>query len=268
MLRTRVITALVLAPLAVSAIFLLPLPWYAACFWVVGAAGLYEWLGLAGVTGTPARVAALAALAAAAVAVWHAPAVWPVVIVAACVFWLLAAGLVMVYPKGSARALRPVLVVPAGALACLAAWLALVIIRGQPGGAVWVLWLLLLVWSADIGAYFAGTRFGRRRLAPHVSPGKTWEGAAGGVAASLAVAAAMLALVGESVLAWLPAVVLLVIVSIFGDLFESVLKRHRGVKDSGALLPGHGGVLDRIDSVIAALPVFALILLMTAAGRP
>jgi phosphatidate cytidylyltransferase len=261
LLRTRVITALVLAPLVVSAIYLLPLPWFAACFWLAAAAGLFEWVGLAGLTGMAARALSIAALAAVALAAWYAPGLWSIGLAAGSVFWLIAIALVLAYPRGAFLTTRPWVSVPAGLLVCWAAWLALVVIRDQPGGATWLLWLLLLVWSADIGAYFAGTRFGRRRLAPKVSPGKTWEGAAGGLAASLAVATAMLVIMGEPALRWLPVIVLLVVVSIFGDLFESILKRQRGVKDSGALLPGHGGALDRIDSMVASLPVFALILL-------
>jgi phosphatidate cytidylyltransferase len=121
------------------------------------------------------------------------------------------------------------------------------------------MWLLVLVWSADVGAYFAGRRFGRRKLAPAVSPGKTWEGAFGGMLVSLALCGGALLVLGLPAW-WLLAVAGLVVVSIFGDLFESVIKRVRGVKDSSNLLPGHGGILDRIDSLLAVLPVFALIL--------
>ena len=108
--------------------------------------------------------------------------------------------------------------------------------------------------------------FGRRKLAPQVSPGKTWEGVGGGALVSLAITSGMLVLMGSFALWWLPVILILFAVSIFGDLFESALKRHLGVKDSGSLLPGHGGALDRIDSVIAALPVFALLLSLTAAA--
>ena len=121
------------------------------------------------------------------------------------------------------------------------------------------MWLFLLVWGADIGGYFAGRRFGRRKLAPAVSPGKTWAGAVGGLLLAGAVTLLPLSVLGRPVLTWAPVVAALVVLSIFGDLFESALKRQRGVKDSGALLPGHGGVLDRIDALLAALPAFALL---------
>lgn len=260
MLRARIITAVILAPLVISAIYLLPLPWYGAFFWLIAAAGVYEWVGLAGITGLAGRTACLTGLAALALVTWRQPDYWLLVLWLGCAFWLLAAAMVLAYPRGAASLVRPLLAVPSALLVGWSAWVGLVVIRDQPGGATWVLWLLLLIWSADIGAYFAGHRFGHRRLAPRVSPGKTWEGAAGGALASLAVAGTMLLPLGAMGPLWVPVILLLVVVSVFGDLFESVLKRQRGVKDSGTLLPGHGGVLDRIDSVLAALPVFALIL--------
>jgi phosphatidate cytidylyltransferase len=129
---------------------------------------------------------------------------------------------------------------------------------------LWLIWVFMLAWGADIGAYFAGHAFGRRKLAPRVSPGKTWEGVIGGLALALAVCALGAFWLTPGWVGWLPVIVLLVAVSVFGDLFESVLKRATGVKDSGTLLPGHGGVLDRIDSLLAVLPVFAVLLTTTA----
>ena len=111
---------------------------------------------------------------------------------------------------------------------------------------------------ADIGAYFAGRRYGKRKLAPQVSPNKTWEGLLGGAAATLAWGAA--AAIAFGAWLWLCAAVLVAVAAVFGDLFESVLKRTRGVAESGGILPGHGGLLDRADSVLAAAPAFALLL--------
>ena len=134
------------------------------------------------------------------------------------------------------------------------------VIREQPQGALWLIWLLLLVGVADVGAYFTGRAWGRRKLAPRLSPGKTWEGAAGGALLSALVGGGVLAAWGR--LSWflVGVTLLLIAVGVFGDLLESLLKREAGAKDSGTLLPGHGGVLDRIDSALAALPVFALLL--------
>jgi phosphatidate cytidylyltransferase len=270
LLRSRITTALVLAPLVILAIYLLPPPAFAGVFWLIAAAGAYEWAGLARLEG-PLRWVYVAALAALALVVWFAPAYWPHILWVGSAFWVLAAVVVVAYPRSGAFIGHRLVVVPVGLLVTLAAWLALVVIRDQPGGATWVLWLMLLVWSADIGAYFAGRSFGRLKLAPHVSPGKTWEGVFGGASVSLAVALLMLAAMGAMgalALWWVPVVLLLAAVSVFGDLFESVLKRQRGVKDSGSLLPGHGGVLDRIDSLVAVLPVFALLLSLTVAAGP
>jgi phosphatidate cytidylyltransferase len=124
-----------------------------------------------------------------------------------------------------------------------------------------VLLILLLVWIADIAAYFVGRAWGRRKLAPSISPGKTWEGALGGTAAALVYAIILATFIaGFSWVPYLLAATLVAVLSIVGDLFESAAKRYAAVKDSGALLPGHGGVLDRIDSATAALPAAALLL--------
>ena len=147
----------------------------------------------------------------------------------------------------------------AGLCALVPAWLALARLRlGGPRGAEWVLFCLLLVWMADIGAYFAGRRFGRRRLAPEVSPGKTWEGVLGGVAACIPVAVGGSFWFSVPLGGFLVLCLAAVACSIVGDLTESLLKRFAGVKDSGTLFPGHGGVMDRIDSLTAAAPVLLL----------
>ncbi len=260
MLRARIITALILAPLVIAAIYLLPLAGYAAFFWLIAAAGAYEWAGLAGIASAAGRIAYLVPLAVLALVTWRFPEYWQLILWLGAGFWVLAAIAVLAYPRGGRLSVQPVLAIPAGLLVGWSAWMALVVIRAEPGGATWVLWLLFLVWGADIGAYFAGRRFGRRKLAPAVSPGKTWEGLIGGTLVSLLLTLAMLVPMGAFALWWAPVIVALVAVSVFGDLFESVMKRARGVKDSGALLPGHGGALDRIDSVVAVLPVFALVL--------
>ena len=141
-----------------------------------------------------------------------------------------------------------------------AAWGAAMTLRMAPNGVHWLVWLFVLVSAADIGAYFAGTAWGRRKLAPALSPAKTWEGVAGGAVLSFLVCGGALAALGLLSMAAAAVIVLLIAVSVFGDLLESLLKRQSGVKDSGTLLPGHGGLLDRVDSELAALPVFALLL--------
>ena len=150
----------------------------------------------------------------------------------------------------------------AGTLAVVPAWCALAVIHvEEPHGHRWLLLVLMVIWAADTGAYFVGRKLGRHKLSPRISPNKTVEGLLGGAAAGLLVAVAGAPLAGAT-LAQLPAVALVAVAtvgfSVVGDLYESLLKRHVGAKDSGDLIPGHGGLLDRLDSVFAALPVFAL----------
>ena len=175
--------------------------------------------------------------------------------VAASLFWILVAP---VWLARGVSAQQRVALATSGLLVLVPAALALVLLR--PGQ---VLQVLVLVWIADSAAYFVGRRWGRRKLAPSISPGKTWEGAWGGIAG-----AALYAMIGATFLtgiarlpAYLALAVVLAAISIVGDLFESAAKRQAEVKDSGALLPGHGGILDRIDSATAVLPVAALVLL-------
>jgi phosphatidate cytidylyltransferase len=156
----------------------------------------------------------------------------------------------------------------AGALALLPTWYAVVRIDGHwPQGAQWTLFILVLCVAADTGAFFAGRWFGRVPLAPRVSPNKTWEGVLGGIVLALIVAAAAASWFGVPPVRFLPLCAGAAAFSVVGDLTESLLKRHVNLKDSGRLFPGHGGVLDRIDSVTAATPVMALGLLWLGVGR-
>jgi phosphatidate cytidylyltransferase len=168
-------------------------------------------------------------------------------------------------PIAPEHRLRPLLLVGAPLLTAMA-WIALVRLHALPsGGPVLVLTLLILVWLADSAAYFTGRAFGRHRLAPVVSPGKTVEGLAGAMAGAAALGSALAGLgVVDSagVMITIALCVVVAVLSVAGDLFESFAKRAAGQKDSGHLLPGHGGVLDRIDSLIAAAPVFVLGLLL------
>ena len=149
----------------------------------------------------------------------------------------------------------------AGSLCVIPAWCALGWLHSEALGPRWTLFALVLIWAADSGAYFVGSKFGKHKLAPAISPGKTWEGVVGGMAAAMLLAVLVLKGLG---LSWsaLPALALLTAItagiSVVGDLFESLMKRHAGLKDSGTIFPGHGGVMDRIDSLLAALPVFVV----------
>jgi phosphatidate cytidylyltransferase len=155
----------------------------------------------------------------------------------------------------------------AGLLVVIPAWCAVVALHGgpvahpPPNSAWWVIFFAGIVVAADSGAYFAGTRFGGRKLAPMISPGKTWAGVYGALACAAVIGLAGGWITHASPLLLLGVIALALVTvafSIIGDLFESLIKRHAGVKDSGALFPGHGGLFDRMDSIVAALPVFVL----------
>lgn len=265
MLSQRVLTALLLAPLAIAIILLPTTPWFAGICAAVFVAALEEWLRLAGVRGTAARIALLATAGVLFVLLWQVHAGLPgaALLALGVAWWLLALAWLRHFAFGAApTAENRRLKLAAGLLVVLPAWIALVTLHGlEPHGHWWTLLALVIVWAADIGAYFSGRTFGKRKLAPQISPGKTRAGAYGALVAGLLVCLAGGALLGVhgASLAGLGLLgVITVAASIVGDLLESLMKRHAGVKDSGSLFPGHGGLLDRLDSVFAALPVFAL----------
>lgn len=280
MTRTRVIAALVMAPTAIAAILLLPTPWLAAVAALVMLTGLWEWLKLAGVDDSlPRTVLVGLNLLLMVLLVWasrsdagFSPALFQLVTLAGAAGWVLSL-LWLMRPRlgASDRPVNRALKLAAGTLAVVPAWCALCLVHSdgfsalggeaEPMAHRWLLAALALVWAADTGAYFAGRHLGRHKLAPTISPNKTIEGAAGGVVAGIVAAIGFGWLAGAGVPQW-PGLALVALAatlfSIVGDLVESLLKRQAGVKDSGDLIPGHGGVLDRIDGVLAALPVFAI----------
>jgi phosphatidate cytidylyltransferase len=271
MTRTRLLAALFMTPLAIAAVLFLDTPWLVALAAVLFLAGLWEWFRLAEIDDTLHRSILLVANLAMMVAiVWASRSsngfsfvLFQIATVIGVAWWLLAMLWLRNFNFASdhdthARMFK----LAAGTLAVVPAWAALALIHGSTAnGHRWLLIALLVIWAADTGAYFAGRHFGKHKLSPRISPNKTIEGLVGGMLASLAIALAAAPLAGATV-NQLPAVALVVVVtvgfSVVGDLFESLLKRHVGAKDSGDLIPGHGGILDRIDSVLAALPVFAL----------
>jgi phosphatidate cytidylyltransferase len=274
MLKLRVITALVLVLILAVALWGLNLQGFAVFTAVIFALAAWEWANLAGYQAPLQRVAVAAAFSAGALVLALASGVvfstamygWVVtlVLLLATLFWLQSVYWVSTYPASATHWSLPRRRLLAGALVLWPAWLALVYLRSLEHGAWLFLYVAALVSAADIGAYFAGRRFGKRKLAPRVSPGKSWAGFFGGQAATIVLAL----LVGASGLLPVPLTTLLIatitasIASVYGDLVESMIKRERGIKDSSNLLPGHGGVLDRIDSVTAAAPVFTLFLLL------
>lgn len=266
MLKLRVVSGLALAVVMIAAIVYLPTPWLAAFLLLLCLLAAREWAKLAGIVTRAGWLVYAIAVSGAAAVLWVAlenrPSVAVAALVSGAVFWILALGVVLTYPRSRVVLLCKPAMIVAGVVALPAAWLALVQVAKTAHGPGLLIWLLAAAAAADIGAYFAGRRFGRRKLASHVSPGKTWEGAIGGAVAILAwavVGAVYFDTALPSLPGWLALVAVLFVASVTGDLFESAFKRARGVKDSGGLLPGHGGVLDRVDSVIATAPVFALL---------
>lgn len=267
MLKTRIITALILAPIAIGGIFFLPPAGFAIFTGIVIALGGWEWANMAGLGSQLARGAYAAVVAVVLYSLWHVHALS--VLWLALVWWLVCFVLVRAYP-GLTEHWRPVPVrLVLGFLVLVPAWVGLNHLRtgsvefGQvTTGLLLILYVFFIVWVADIGAYFAGRAFGKAKLAPRVSPGKSWAGVWGGQVAVAVLAVVCSLLVGASLSQTLLLILVSLVtglVSVLGDLLESMFKRHRGIKDSSQLLPGHGGILDRIDSLTAAIPVFALL---------
>ncbi|MCZ8164742.1 phosphatidate cytidylyltransferase [Silanimonas sp.] len=265
MSRTRILTGLVLAPTAVAGLLWLPTEWLALVAAVLLLAGLWEWTRLTGLSDPMPRLGYITAnaLMIAALAWAAGPNLFALKAAAllGVAWWVLALAWLWRFEFGQAdRGRFRILKLLAGSLAAVPAWAALVWLHQLPGhGPRWALFAVMLVWAADTGAYFVGVRMGKHKMAPRISPNKSWEGFWGGLAGASLVAVFAVKPLG---LGWddLPVLVFLTIVaammSVAGDLFESLLKRHSGHKDSGHLIPGHGGMLDRLDSLLAALPVF------------
>ena len=281
MLKQRIITAVILAPAAISAIFYLPLPYFSALLLAILAIGAWEWGPLMGFVSNAKRLFFVVATAGLIALLWYMlppqdlwrddrqlAQVAVMLLWLAVLWWALSAVLMFVYPKlssfwSSHRSVRGLF----GWLTLIPTWLAFVVIRSNDypldpyHGAQLLMFLFLMVWSADIGAYFVGKSMGKHKLMPNVSPGKTIEGFIGGVVCACILTTALGFNLGWSVEQFtiaLAVTVLITTISVLGDLNESMFKRQAGVKDSGSILPGHGGVLDRIDSLTATAPIFAL----------
>lgn len=266
MLKWRVITALLLLPLVLGALFLLPTWGFALAVGLVVLIGAWEWARLVNVERLSSRWAWLGAAAVLMGLLGGStdPGLLLVpVLLLGLLWWIFASVQVLRFPdeESALAPFRGGLALMAGLLVLIPAWAGLTWLHGLDGGPWLVLMVLVITWAADVGAYFAGRGLGTRKLAPRVSPGKTWEGAIGGMLLALVAALGMWAVFPVPPLPLGPFLLLAavtVVFSVLGDLYESMIKRRRGVKDSGTLLPGHGGVLDRIDSLTATGTVFAL----------
>ena len=267
MLKQRIITALILLPIALCGFFLLKGSSFALFIGFVVTLGAWEWARLAGFTAQPVRVAYAVVVALILFIMYILPGLAPWVLGASVLWWGVATYLVLTYPRSSEHWASAASKLVIGLLILLPAWQGLVQIKQEPLGNWLIMAVMVLVWGADIGAYFSGRAFGKRKLAPQVSPGKSWEGVYGGLLLSLVITA-IVGLVRDwsfaQMLMGLIGAAVIVFISVVGDLTESMFKRQAGIKDSSNLLPGHGGVLDRIDSLTAAIPIFAVLLWMTA----
>lgn len=280
MLKSRLITAFILIPIVIAALFLLPPLGFAITILAICQLAAWEWGQLAGFAARSQRVwlALLCGLLLAFMLFTlpayqhsvHLPQVggplW-----ASLGWWIVVLALVLFYPNSAtfwrhSRAIRLIF----GLLTIVPFFWGMLALRQYHyqedhfAGAWWLLYVMVLVWGADSGAYMFGKLFGKHKLAPKVSPGKTWEGFLGGLAISALICwlFSVFAPLQVSLITLLICSIISALASVLGDLTESMFKREAGIKDSGSLIPGHGGILDRIDSLTAAVPVFACLLLL------
>lgn len=261
MLRLRVFTAVILGCVLLAGLFALKSQWTVLAFGVALTVGAWEWAAFGGLRRVPARLLYAGVMALLLYLGWWwsaEPEQLLMLLGAACCWWVAAFLWLLLAPERHSPTIALLCGVPVLVPAFVALGRLDVSGYGPARGPLVVLWLVFLVIAADIGAYFVGRQFGRHKLAPRVSPGKTWEGALGGLCA-----VALVSWVGALHFG-LPALLCVAcgcavgIFSVVGDLTESMFKRSAGLKDSGTILPGHGGMLDRIDSVTAAAPLYAL----------
>jgi len=258
----------------IGGIFFLPIEQFAYFIGFIVTVAAWEWANLSGYESPVVRIGYAAVMAASVGAIGYFmdsnPGLDRIVLAIGAVWWLFACFLVIQYPKQvslwQAKPVRAVL----GFLVLLPMWVGFMTLKSQPHSALIIIYVMFLIWGADTGAYFAGKTWGNKKLAPNVSPGKSWAGFWGGLATTGLIAVIFTLCVNQ----WLRPMMMddfillaimtfiTAIISVMGDLVESMMKRNRGIKDSSQLLPGHGGVLDRIDSMASAVPVFAFFMLL------
>jgi phosphatidate cytidylyltransferase len=266
MLKARILTAIVLIPVFIALFVTLPPRGFAILTGMMVLLGAFEWSQFLGLKNFPRSIffpfLMIACLFFSLYLLFNHYLSIPYVMITAFVWWLFVSIWVFLYPKGSQIWGKSIFIkIVMGIMTLMPCWLALNFLRVLPHGLSILFILLILIWAADTGAYFAGKGFGKHKLLPHVSPGKTWEGFIGAMFTTVIVMGFVVYFFKIPKEQWLWLLILgfvTVVFSIVGDLFESMLKRAAGIKDSGKILPGHGGILDRIDSLTSAAPVFAL----------
>jgi len=262
-MKTRLLAVLIMLPAALAAIFLLSTPWLAALTALILLGALREWYVLLDVRGLECTALLVLNLLLMALLVWASKgslALFHLSVLIGAVFWLLVPLWLRRARFGAdGERLARMLKLLAASLAVIPAWAALVVLH--TAGPLWLLTALAITWGADSGAYFTGRAWGKRKLAPYISPNKTVEGVYGGLVVGVLAGLGFGGWAGTAAgdLGGLAlAALATVLAAVLGDLFESLIKRHAGAKDSSQLIPGHGGLLDRLDAIFAALPVFAL----------
>jgi len=251
-MKQRIITAVIALIVLMLVLFVVPEQVALLVIVAVMLVGAWEWSAFFNMPGTAVRVAYVVAIGALLAAVSYGPVDAELVLKVSLVWWVCALIWSFVFPTPVPSVVRWL----AGALVLVPLYVAL--IKLYTAGPMILLFALLIVWVADSGAYFAGKALGRVKLAPAISPGKTWEGVIGGLIAVVLLTLLRSLWVDTNLAVFVPFCLAVACLSVVGDLTVSMFKRTAGVKDSGSLFPGHGGVLDRIDSVAAAAPLFAL----------
>ncbi|MCK5718413.1 MAG: phosphatidate cytidylyltransferase [Thiomargarita sp.] len=272
MLKQRLLTAIILIPVTIWIILFAEYFMFAAFISLFVILAAWEWARLCGWNTSLSRgiySLFIASILALTYWKWHSNIahIFDILLLTS-VCWLFAGIWIIIYNKQLVKLPNiPIFKGGLGFIILVPAWMALLLLRSE-GNGKWVLFLLVLIWTADSGAYFAGKRWGKTKLAVNISPGKTWEGVIGAMLASSILSVIYINLFPANSLIFSLLFVLLclitVVFSILGDLVESLFKRQVGVKDSGNLLPGHGGILDRIDSITAAAPIFVMGLALLA----
>jgi phosphatidate cytidylyltransferase len=276
MLKQRIITASILAPLMIVGVFALPFQYFSFFIAIIVMFGAWEWSNIAGYTKPIQRIgyAILTGCLILSCMMWlntvdylDQITLFTYVLLSSLIWWVMSFFAVIFYPKTGGILKISLISLLLGWFILLPMWVGFMVLKLH--GAVWILCVLLLIWGADIGAYFSGRKWGKLKLAPQVSPGKSWAGFFGGVLTSMIIMIMFFfffnsdnSMGASQWISWLLVGLVTALASVLGDLVESMFKRIRGIKDSSQLLPGHGGVLDRIDSMASAVPIFALALSM------
>ena len=262
MLKQRIITAAIMIPIVIATIFLLETLWFSVLVAIFVAIGAWEWAGLCKPSKKYQYTYSLMSLLI-LVGLYSVSdsKLYENVIFSGVIYWIIAVFLIFSYQNRCKLLPKSSLILLAmGFFLLIPMWVSLTVLKSFPeNGASLIMFLMLLIWGADTAAYFVGKKWGKRQLASQVSPRKTWEGSVGGIIAGITISLAYVIVSDQTLdkgVTLIGLSILTVSISIIGDLMESMVKREANTKDSGSILPGHGGVMDRIDSLTSAAPVF------------